>query len=337
MTFDDFIQDGLSRVNKLFDKLAQTGPNAVKTRERLFLDLKAELSDLGRFERNHLIPALGEQKKNRPLIKALEKDAEKVATLLVELEAAPRAGDDFLELLKGLQRAFQAHVRDERQELIPAVLDALHRAQKAEQEAAERALVQAEAELEAAELKAAERKAEELQAAQAKAEAEVKVAAEASAHIEAATLVDVEATDAPVPAPPTPEPVTMEATKAIELPPETQEPPRLPIPAPLAAITILHTLAGPLKPPASLAIDAPIPVALALPTPAFGVQAWANLMQEAAAGALMGYRLMLAYSNNTGFAALQTRLMKEQIELMTKSGYKLIEAAQRLSKTASPG
>jgi hypothetical protein len=71
-----------------------------------------------------------------------------------------------------------------------------------------------------------------------------------------------------------------------------------------------------------------------LPTPAFGVQAWANLMQEAAAGAMMGYRLMMAYSNNSGFAALQTRLMKEQIELMTQSGAKMLEAAQRFTKTA---
>jgi hypothetical protein len=57
-------------------------------------------------------------------------------------------------------------------------------------------------------------------------------------------------------------------------------------------------------------------------------------MQEAAAGAMMGYRLMMAYSSNTGLAALQTRLMKEQVELMTKSGAKMIEAAQRLTKTA---
>jgi hypothetical protein len=78
----------------------------------------------------------------------------------------------------------------------------------------------------------------------------------------------------------------------------------------------------------------PLPLPLPLPTPAYGVHAWANLMQDAAAGAMMGYKLMLAYSNNTGFAALQTRLMKEQIELMTTSGAKMIEAAQRFTKTA---
>jgi hypothetical protein len=300
MTFDDFIQDGLGKADKLFDKLAQSGPNAVKTRERLFADLKAELNYLSRFERNHLIPALGDQKKTRPLVKALEKDDEKVAELLAELDAAPRAGDAFLEKLAALQSAFQAHVRDERRVLLPAVLDALHRAHEAEQEAAAKDAADREAE----ELKAAELKAAELKAAQAEAEAQAKAASVA----------------APAPA---------------EIVAEPEEPPRvpLPIPAPLAAIAILQTIAPPLAPPAPLAIDLPSPL-LPLPTPAFGVQAWANLMQEAAAGAMMGYKLMLAYSNNTGFAALQTRLMKEQIELMTKSGAKMMEAAQRFSKTA---
>jgi hypothetical protein len=295
MTFDDFIQDGLGKADKLFDKLAQTGPNAVKTRERLFADLKAELSHLSRFERHHMIPALGDQRKTRPLVKALEKDSEKVAELLAELETAPRTGDAFLHKLTELQGAFQAHVRNERKELLPAVLEALRTAQKAEQDAA----AQEAAELEAAELNAAELKAAELKTAQAEAEAMATVVADpAPAHVAA----------------------------------EPDEPPRvpLPIPAPLAAIAILQTLAPPLAAPSTPIATEPLP----LPTPAYGVQAWANLMQEAATGAMMGYRLMMAYSNNIGFAALQTRLMKEQIELMSKSGYKMIEAAQRFTKTA---
>jgi hypothetical protein len=301
MTFDEFIKDGLGKADILFGKLAQSGPNAVKTRERLFADLKAELGQLSHFERHHLIPVLGDQKKTRPLVKALEKDNEKVADLLAELETAPRGGDAFLQKLTELHAAFQAHVRTERKALLPAVLDALHRAQTAEQDAAEQeAAARAAAEHEAAELKAAELKAAELKAAQAQAEAKAAIIADA---IPAQVLA------------------------------EPDELPRvpLPIPAPLAAIAILQTIAPPIAP---LAIDLPKPLALPLPTPTYGVQAWANLMQEAAAGAMMGYRLMMAYSNNTGFAALQTRLMKEQIELMTKSGAKMIEAAQRFTKTA---
>jgi hypothetical protein len=294
MTFDEFIQDGLGKADKLFDKLAQTGPNAVKTRDRLFSDLKAELSHLSQFERHHLIPVLGDQKKTRPLVKALEKDNERVAELLADLETGPRTGDAFLHKLTELHSAFQAHVRNERKALLPAVLDALHSAKTAEQEAAAK---------EAAELKAAELKAAELKEAQAEAEAK------------AAVIVD----EGPAP-----------------VAPEPDEPPRvpLPIPAPLAAIAILQTIAPPLAPAAPLPIEPPIPFALPLATPPFGLQAWANLMQEAAAGAMMGYRLMMAYSNNTGLAALQTRLMKEQIELMTQSGAKMIEAAQRFTKTA---
>jgi hypothetical protein len=304
MTFDDFIQDGLGKANKLFDKLAQSGPNAVKTRERLFTDLKAELSHLSRFERHHMIPALGDQKKTLPLVKALEEDSEKVAALLAELETTPRAGDAFLRKLTQLQDAFQAHVRNERKELLPAVLDALHRAQKAEQAAAA---------TEAAELEAAALKAADLKAAQAAAEAQALAAAEAP------------------PPEPTPAPPELQAPL---LEPEAGPILPLPVPAPLAAIALLQSVAAPLVSPTALALGPSKPLALPLPTPAYGVHAWANLMQEAAAGAMMGYKLMLAYSNNTGFAALQTRLMKEQIELMSKSGAKMIEAAQRFTKTA---
>ncbi len=242
---------------------------------------------------------LGDQKKTRPLVKALEKDDEKVAELLADLETAPRTGDAFLQKLTELHDAFQAHVRTERKALLPAVLDALNRAQQAEQDAASKDA----AELEAAELKAAELKAAELKSAQAAAEAKAaSIVASAPAHIAA----------------------------------EPDEPPRvpLPIPAPLAAIAVLQTLAPPLASPAPFVIDLPKPLSMPLSTPTYGVQAWANLMQEAAAGAMMGYRLMMAYSTNTGFAALQTRLMKEQIELMTKSGAKMMEAAQRFTKTA---
>jgi hypothetical protein len=319
MTFDEFIQDGLGTAEKLFDKLEQTGPNAVKTRERLFVDLKAELSSLSRFERHHMIPALGAQKKTLPLVKALEKDAEKVAELLAELETAPRAGDAFLHKLTELKGAFQAHVRNERKDLLPAVLDALHRAQKAEQAAAETA---------AAELEAATLKAAELKAAQAEAEAHAKAAIEQPTPVETQAAA-VKAGEMKAAATPEPAPAAIS-----EVAPAQDELPRvpLPIPAPLAAIAILQTLAPPLAPPAPIAIAPPLP--LPLPTPAFGVQAWANLMQEAAAGAMMGYRLMMAYSNNTDFAALQTRLMKEQVELMTKSGAKMMEAAQRFTKVA---
>jgi hypothetical protein len=307
MTFDDFIQDGLGKADKLFDKLAQSGPNAVKTRERLFTDLKAELSHLSRFERHHMIPALGDQKKTLPLVKALEEDSEKVAALLAELETTPRAGDAFLRKLTQLQDAFQAHVRNERKELLPAVLDALHRAQKAEQ---------ATAATEAAELEAAALKAADLKAAQTAAAAQAKAAAEAPP-------------PEPAPAPPPELEAPLAEPEAVPILP-------LPVPAPLAAIALLQSVAAPLVPPTALALGPvkPLALPLPLPTPAYGVHAWANLMQEAAAGAMMGYKLMLAYSNNTGFAALQTRLMKEQIELMTTSGAKMIEAAQRFTKTA---
>jgi hypothetical protein len=296
MTFDEFIQDGLGKANKLFAKLAQSGPNAIKTRERLFLDLKAEFNHLNRFERHHLIPALGDQRKTRALVKALEKDIEKVAELLAELDNEPRNGDAFLQKVEGLQKAFQAHVRDERKDLLPAVLEALQRAQAAERDAAE--------------LQVAARKAAELKAAQEEALVQTHV----SDRGKRPAAADTRAAFAP-PETPAPEPmiapfVDLAALKAetVNVTPPEVEPPKA-------------GTAARISPPS--------------PTAVYGVQAWANLMQEAAASALMGYRLMLAYSNNTGLAALQARLMKEQLELMTKSSSKMIETAERLTKVVS--
>ena len=125
MTLRQVIHSGPAKANELFARLAETGDGAVKTRERLFAELKAELELLAGLEEQHLFPAL----RKRPETKALAADAladnKQVRALLAELEPMPKEGQDFPAKLAELRKAFQQHVRDEKRELLPAVAKAL--------------------------------------------------------------------------------------------------------------------------------------------------------------------------------------------------------------------
>ena len=125
MSLRQVIHSGPAKANELFAKLAETGDGAVKTRERLFAELKAELELLAGLEETHLFPAL----RKRPETKALAADAladnKQVRALLAELEPMPKEGQDFPAKLTELRKAFQQHVRDEKRELLPAVAKAL--------------------------------------------------------------------------------------------------------------------------------------------------------------------------------------------------------------------
>src|SRR4051794_20283013 len=57
-TIRQLIQTSPAKANELFAKLVETSPNAVKTRERLFADLKEELEPQMRLEEQHLFPVL---------------------------------------------------------------------------------------------------------------------------------------------------------------------------------------------------------------------------------------------------------------------------------------
>src|SRR3954463_11825234 len=57
-TIRQLIQTSPAKANELFTKLVETSGNAVKTRERVFADLKEELELQMRLEEQHLFPVL---------------------------------------------------------------------------------------------------------------------------------------------------------------------------------------------------------------------------------------------------------------------------------------
>jgi hypothetical protein len=119
-----FSQTPPDKANELFEKLLATSESAVKTRERLFADLKEELELLATLQEEHLFPVL---RKNgmQDLVSAAVNDNERTIALLVEIDRMPKNSAEFLTQITELRKIFQQHIRDDKKELIPAVLEVL--------------------------------------------------------------------------------------------------------------------------------------------------------------------------------------------------------------------
>src|SRR5919206_35109 len=124
-TIRQLIQTSPAKANELFAKLAETSGNAVKTRERLFSELKEELELQMRLEEQHLFPVLRKRKETKDLVSDALNDNKETRKALAELERTPKESGEFASKVAELRKAFQQHVRDERKELLPAVLKAL--------------------------------------------------------------------------------------------------------------------------------------------------------------------------------------------------------------------
>jgi hypothetical protein len=124
MTNGQFSQTPPDKANELFEKLLATSDNAVKTRERLFADLKDELDLLATLQEEHLFPVLTRHGMHDLLQDAIN-DNQETAALLGELERMPKNSAEFISQVTELRRVFQQHIRDDRKELLPAVLKVL--------------------------------------------------------------------------------------------------------------------------------------------------------------------------------------------------------------------
>jgi hypothetical protein len=119
-----FSQTPPDKANELFEKLLASSDNATKARERLFQDLKEELELLANLQEEHLFPVLT-QHGMQDLLQQATKDNQETAALLSELEQMPKNTAEFIGKVAELRQAFQQHIRDDRKELLPAVLKVL--------------------------------------------------------------------------------------------------------------------------------------------------------------------------------------------------------------------
>ena len=125
MSLRTVMQAGPAKANELFAKLSETSDGAVKTREKLFTELKAELELHTNLEEQHLFPILRRNAETKELVAEAIKDNKELRAKLAELEALPKNDEAFPERLKELQKTFRQHARDEKRELLPAVQRAL--------------------------------------------------------------------------------------------------------------------------------------------------------------------------------------------------------------------
>ncbi len=125
MTLRTLMQAGPIKANELFARLSETSDGAVKTREKLFAELKAELELHTSLEEQHLFPVLRRNAETKGLVTEAIKDNRDLRAKLAELDALPKNDESFSERLKDLQKTFRQHARDDKRELLPAVQRAL--------------------------------------------------------------------------------------------------------------------------------------------------------------------------------------------------------------------
>ena len=96
MSFRVLMQAGPAKANELFAKLSDTSDGAVKTREKLFAELKAELELHTSLEEQHLFPILRRNAETKGLVADAIKDSLIGDTLLLQALhqalAGPRRG-----------------------------------------------------------------------------------------------------------------------------------------------------------------------------------------------------------------------------------------------------
>jgi phasin family protein len=124
MTNERFSRTPPAKANELFEKLLATSDKAVKARERMLADLKEELDLLASLQEQHLFPIL-RQHGMHDLVRDATTDNDETRALLAELERMPKNDDAFLSRVAALRKVFQQHTRDDRKELLPAVLKVL--------------------------------------------------------------------------------------------------------------------------------------------------------------------------------------------------------------------
>jgi len=124
MTTRTFSQTPPDKANELFEKLLATSDNAAKTRERLLSDLKEELDLLANLQEQHLFPVLNKHGL-QDLVQEAIQDNQETSALLAELDGTPKNNGEFLKKVTELRKVFQQHIRDDKKELLPAVLKVL--------------------------------------------------------------------------------------------------------------------------------------------------------------------------------------------------------------------
>src|SRR3954464_3995388 len=103
-TIRQLIQTSPAKANELFAKLAETSGNALKTRERLFSELKEELELQMRLEEQHLFPVLRKRKETKDLVRNGLNEKKEPRKALTELGRPPKESEEFASKVAELRK-----------------------------------------------------------------------------------------------------------------------------------------------------------------------------------------------------------------------------------------
>src|SRR3954465_11145045 len=90
LTLKALMQAGPTKANELFTRLAETSSTALKTRERLYPELKSELERPVARGESPLSPTLCKQAETKDLVAAAIRDNKDLRGKLGELDALPK-------------------------------------------------------------------------------------------------------------------------------------------------------------------------------------------------------------------------------------------------------
>lgn len=125
MTLRQTIQAAPGKTSELIKKLSETSNQAVKTRESLFAQLSDELTRYVEVEEQHFLPLLRKHSETKGFAADALKGNHDLRASIAKLSGMPKDNDEFLAELDALKKSFQQYVRNERKELLPAILKAL--------------------------------------------------------------------------------------------------------------------------------------------------------------------------------------------------------------------
>ena len=121
MSLRTLMHAGPTKANALFMKLSETSAGALKIREKLFAELRAELGHHADLKEQHLFPVLKTHADTKEFVAAGLKDNKELRAKLAELEALPKNHEMFLAKVAELRKTFRRHARNEAKELLPAI------------------------------------------------------------------------------------------------------------------------------------------------------------------------------------------------------------------------
>lgn len=102
---------------KLMKKLDESTENAKETRERIFLDLKTELTLHSYVEELHFYPLLKDRKETKKVTLEAYEEHRLVKKLLEELDSMDKDSEEWLAKFRVLKENVEHHVKEEEGEL----------------------------------------------------------------------------------------------------------------------------------------------------------------------------------------------------------------------------